>query len=163
MLTLHSNVFQTQQGGLVLSRSPHPTTTAQTGNKVGIGVTMVERLGSCDTGRNAHPTHQQHRFPSSRLGKHGLVAVRRLDTLSLFLTFQTTSILIKMTIISIFSNQDKTVLYAIPKGFIGPNMVNKDIAYLKRFEGTHQKEWNYIISTNTILLYLPIFNRKNQQ
>ena len=58
--------------------------------------------------------------------------------------------------IDVFANSQKTVLYIIPHGYIGPNLVKEDLKCVFEFEESHQNEWTYIVDTSRVKIANPI-------
>lgn len=58
--------------------------------------------------------------------------------------------------ITFFTNQDKTILLAKPKGYIGPSLVKKDLAYVEEFEKSIVHQWTYLIDISNVKAVSPI-------
>jgi len=58
--------------------------------------------------------------------------------------------------IDIFVNPDKTTLYVIPNGYVGPSLVNKDLTYALKFENSISHEWTYIVDTSKVSAVSPL-------
>ena len=58
--------------------------------------------------------------------------------------------------IEIYTNEDRNILYAIPNGYVGPNLVRKDLAFLKIFDTNCEGKWKYIVDTSKAKIVNPI-------
>ena len=58
--------------------------------------------------------------------------------------------------VDIFVNVDKTTLYIVPKGYVGPSLVKKDLNYALEFENSISQEWTYIVDTSKVSVVSPL-------
>jgi len=58
--------------------------------------------------------------------------------------------------IDIFANPEKTILYVIPNGYVGPSLVKKDLTYALEFEHSISHEWTYIVDTSKVSAVSPL-------
>ena len=58
--------------------------------------------------------------------------------------------------IEVYTNEDKSTLYAIPNGYVGPDLVRKDLAFLKIFDANATGKWKYIVDTSKVKIVNPI-------
>jgi len=58
--------------------------------------------------------------------------------------------------IDIFANANKTTLFVIPKGYVGPSLVKKDLNYALEFENSISHEWTYIVDTSKVSVVSPL-------
>lgn len=58
--------------------------------------------------------------------------------------------------IDIFVNPNKTTLYVIPNGYVGPSLVKKDLTYALEFENSISHEWTYIVDTSKVSVVSPL-------
>ncbi len=58
--------------------------------------------------------------------------------------------------IEVFTNLERTILYIIPHGYIGPKLVKKDLAFAFAFEEKQQNSWTYIVDTSKVKVANPL-------
>jgi len=58
--------------------------------------------------------------------------------------------------IDIFVNANKTILYVVPNGYVGPSLVKKDLNYALEFENSISHEWTYIVDTSKVSVVSPL-------
>lgn len=58
--------------------------------------------------------------------------------------------------IEIFINQKKNLLYAVPNGYVGPELVKKDLKFLEHFDAACEDNWTYIVDISKVKLVNPI-------
>lgn len=58
--------------------------------------------------------------------------------------------------IDIFVNSNKTTLYVIPNGYVGPSLVKKDLNYALEFENSITHDWTYIVDTSKVGAVSPL-------
>ena len=69
---------------------------------------------------------------------------------------QITKITSRFGYIDVYANEDKSVLYAIPNGYVGPTLVKKDLKFLAQFNKECQGEWKYIVDISKAKIVNPI-------
>lgn len=58
--------------------------------------------------------------------------------------------------IDVFINKEKTTLYAVPNGYVGPELVKKDLKFLKKFDANCENKWKYIVDISKVKIVNPI-------
>lgn len=58
--------------------------------------------------------------------------------------------------IDVFVNANKTTLYVIPQGYVGPSLVKKDLNFALEFENSISQEWTYIVDTSKVSAVSPL-------
>lgn len=58
--------------------------------------------------------------------------------------------------IDVFHIEAKNLLYAIPNGYVGPELVKKDLQFLGEFNDNTEDEWQYILDTSNVKIVNPI-------
>lgn len=58
--------------------------------------------------------------------------------------------------IDVFHIEAKNLLYAIPNGYVGPELVKKDLQFLGEFNDNTEDEWQYILDTSKVKIVNPI-------
>lgn len=58
--------------------------------------------------------------------------------------------------IDVFTNSERTILYIIPHGYVGPKLVGKDLEFAFEFEKRHQNKWTYIVDTSKVKVANPL-------
>lgn len=58
--------------------------------------------------------------------------------------------------IDIFVNPSKTTLYIVPKGYVGPSLVKKDMNFALAFENSISHQWTYVVDTSKVSVVSPL-------
>ncbi len=58
--------------------------------------------------------------------------------------------------IDISTNENRSILYAKPSGYVGPDLVKKDLEFLKKFDAHCEGGWKYIVDTSAVKIANPI-------
>lgn len=58
--------------------------------------------------------------------------------------------------IDVFTNEERTYLYAVPHGYVGPSLVKKDLEFMNDFDLKSISEWSYIVDTSEVKVVNPI-------
>lgn len=61
-----------------------------------------------------------------------------------------TSITSKSGKVDIYTNQQKSILHAIPSGYISPDLVKKDLQFLKEFDQQSHTKWKYVVDISNV-------------
>jgi len=69
---------------------------------------------------------------------------------------KTNKIVSKFGHIDIYTNEAKNILYAIPNGYVGPELVKKDLKFFAEFDKNCKDEWTYIVNTSKAKIVNPI-------
>ncbi len=67
-----------------------------------------------------------------------------------------TKIVSRFGYIEVFINKEKSIIYAIPNGYVGPSLVKKDLAFLADFDLNSKEDWTYIVDTSKVKVVNPI-------
>ncbi len=67
-----------------------------------------------------------------------------------------TSIQSRFGYIDIFTNEDKSLLYAEPNGYVDPSLVKKDLQFLEHFDNSTSTHWTYIINISKVKIVHPL-------
>ncbi len=67
-----------------------------------------------------------------------------------------TSIESRFGYIEVYTNEDRSTLYAIPHGYVGPALVKKDLKVLEQFDAQARGKWKYILDTSKVKVVNPI-------
>jgi len=58
--------------------------------------------------------------------------------------------------IDVFINENRNILYAVPNGYIGPELVKKDLDFLTEFDGNCVGRWKYIVDVSKVKIVNPL-------
>lgn len=58
--------------------------------------------------------------------------------------------------IDVFTNEERSFLYAVPHGYVGPALVKKDLKFMNDFDLGSTAEWSYIVDTSKVKVVNPI-------
>jgi len=58
--------------------------------------------------------------------------------------------------IEIFTNEENNILYAIPNGYVGIELVKKDLEFLKNFDANRTEKWTYIVNVSKVKIINPL-------
>lgn len=67
-----------------------------------------------------------------------------------------TKIVSRLGYIDVFTNQKRSIVYAIPNGYVGPTLVKKDLEFLADFDLNSTGGWTYIVDTSKVKVVHPL-------